>query len=100
MVAPRATPRILPTLTEVVHPRDAAHAAKPNVPAAALDVEVLSKRIVQKVSPEIEQQVRSALANVLASHMDQFTPDLQAMIERAVHHAVQEELDKKPQPKV
>ncbi len=73
--------RYLPTLTEIVHP---------HTPQAApeIDCEELVERLMQRVVPTVEHQIREILQRQVQAQMRLLLPQIQQEIEAVVRQAV------------
>lgn len=74
--------RFVPTLTEVVHPRELSVARPP------IDGERLVEEVLHKVRPRLEQQLRAALQSQVEEHMRLASVQWREDIEDAVRSAV------------
>jgi hypothetical protein len=82
----KPAPRFLPTLTEVVHP--AATVVTPE-----LTSELLVERLLLRVAPTVEAQLRETLKSLVQEQMRLLEPRFQQEIESAVKRAVAIEMD-------
>jgi hypothetical protein len=73
--------RSLPTLTEVV---DLPAPAAP----AGLDDEALIQRILQRLEPKLEEQVRKVVADALQEQMKDLAPRIRQRVDNAVRKAL------------
>ena len=78
----KPAPRFLPTLTEVVHPL-ASPAAVP-----VMNNELLAERLLQRVAPAVEDQLRETLKALIQEQILLLAPRFQQEIETAVKRAV------------
>lgn len=83
----KPTPRFLPTLTEVVYPVASA-------PAPEFTIELLVERLLQRVAPTVEAQLRETLKSLAQEQMRLLEPRFQQEIESAVKQAVAIEMSK------
>ncbi len=96
MGSPKTTPRFLPTLTEVVQPRNA-HSVPPRpAPSASIDVDALVDRVMLSVGPHIENQLRELVTDVVQEQLRELTPRIQHDLEVVVRAAVMGALDDLP----
>ncbi|APW42846.1 hypothetical protein [Rhodoferax saidenbachensis] len=87
MSSTKATPRFLPTLTEVVHP------ASPVVArASAEDRAQLVERVTQRAVAAVQEQLQATLQSLLDEHVQILAQRLQAETERVVRLAVSQAL--------
>lgn len=77
----KPAPRFLPTLTEVVHPL--ASSAEP-----LMNNELLVERLLQRVAPAVEAQLRETLRVLIQEQILLLAPRFQQEIETAVRQAV------------
>ncbi|MDO8698892.1 MAG: hypothetical protein Q7J75_00440 [Rhodoferax sp.] len=77
----KPAPRFLPTLTEVVHPL--ASSVEP-----VMNSELLVERLLQRVAPAVEAQLRETLRVLIQEQILLLTPRFQQEIETAVRQAV------------
>lgn len=95
MQAPKATPRFLPTLTEVVKPSvplSGETAASPSeVPAPSpLTEDALVAVVMDRLLPDLELRVQNALRQSLQAQLEMLLPAVMADLEDAVRSAVRE----------
>jgi hypothetical protein len=83
----KPAPRFLPTLTEVVYP-------VATVAAPELTSELLVERLLQRVAPTVEAQLRETLRSLVQEQMRLLEPRFQQEIESAVTRAVAIEMRK------
>lgn len=83
----KPTPRFLPTLTEVFYP-------VASVPAPELTSELLVERLLQRVAPTVEAQLRETLKSLVQEQMRLLEPRFQQEIESAIKQAVAIEMSK------
>jgi hypothetical protein len=81
MSTKRPAPRFLPTLTEVVHPL--ASSVEP-----VMNSELLVERLLQRVAPAVEAQLRETLRVLIQEQILLLAPRFQQEIETAVRQAV------------
>ena len=90
MQSPKATPRFLPTLTEVVKPAVALEVADSTppevatVPAATASDEALVEALVQRLLPGLEQRLQTALRDSLQTQWDALLPKVMEDVEDAL----------------
>lgn len=89
----KPAPRFLPTLTEVVRPT-----ASPV--AAVMDGELLVERLLQRVAPAVENQLRETLKVLIQEQMRLLAPRFQQEIEAAVRQAVVKAMAELGHPRV
>jgi hypothetical protein len=95
MQAPKATPRFLPTLTEVVKP-SAPLSEEPMQPSAEAPVpspltqDALVAAVMERLLPNLEHQVQNALRQSLQAQLELLLPAVMADLEDAVRSAVRE----------
>ncbi len=95
MQAPKATPRFLPTLTEVVKP-SAPLTEEPMQPSAEapapspLTEDALVAAVIERLLPNLEHQVQNALRQSLQAQLELLLPAVMADLEDAVRSAVRE----------
>lgn len=95
MQAPKATPRFLPTLTEVVKP-SAPLSEEPMQPSAEvpapspLTENALVAAVMERLIPNLEHQVQNALRQSLQAQLELLLPAVMADLEDAVRSAVRE----------
>lgn len=77
----KPAPRFLPTLTEVVHPL--ASSVEP-----VMNSELLVERLLQRVAPAVEAQLRETLRVLIQEQILLLAPRFQQEIETAVRQAV------------
>ena len=83
----KPAPRFLPTLTEVVYP-------VATVVAPELTSDLLVERLLQRVAPTVEAQLRETLRSLVQEQMRLLEPRFQQEIESAVKRAVAIEMRK------
>jgi hypothetical protein len=83
----KPAPRFLPTLTEVVYP-------VATVVAPELTSDLLVERLLQRVAPTVEAQLRETLRSLVQEQMRLLEPRFQQEIESAVERAVAIEMRK------
>jgi hypothetical protein len=94
----KPTPRFLPTLTEVVHP------AIPPEPLSNKDnteTDVLVAKVMQAVSPHIENQLRELVSDLVMEQLRELSPRIQHDVEQLVRAAVEgalADLPERPAP--
>ncbi len=91
----KPTPRFLPTLTEVVHP------ASPPEPLSIKDnaeTDVLVAKVMQAVSPHIENQLRELVSDLVMEQLRELSPRIQHDVEQLVRAAVEGALEDFPAP--
>lgn len=81
MSTKKPAPRFLPTLTEVVHPL--ASSVEP-----VMNSELLVERLLQRVAPAVEAQLRETLRVLIQEQILLLAPRFQQEIESAVRQAV------------
>lgn len=81
MSTKKPAPRFLPTLTEVVHPLAAS--VEP-----VMNSELLVERLLQRVAPAVEAQLRETLRVLIQEQILLLAPRFQQEIETAVRQAV------------
>lgn len=81
MSTKKPAPRFLPTLTEVVHPL--ASSVEP-----VMNSELLVERLLQRVAPAVEAQLRETLRVLIQEQIQLLAPRFQQEIETAVRQAV------------
>lgn len=86
MQAPKATPRFLPTLTEVVKPAVALEVpefipAEPVTPSTAALDDALVEALVQRLLPGLEQGLQGALRDSLQAQWDALLPKVMEDVE-------------------
>lgn len=89
MQAPKATPRFLPTLTEVVKPTVALEVPEsippePVTPSTAAPDEALVEALVQRLLPGLEQRLQAALRESLQVQWDALLPKVMEDLEDTV----------------
>lgn len=95
MQAPKATPRFLPTLTEVVKPSATVYEESMQPSAAAptpspLTEDALVAAVMERLLPNLEHQVQNALRQSLQAQFELLLPAVMADLEDAVRSAVRE----------
>ena len=88
--APQSPSRFVPTLTEIVHPDDFES-------ADMLGQQQLADRLLQRIMPKVEAQLRATLQTLVQEQMRMLEPRLQQAVEmaarQAIAMAVSDELD-------
>lgn len=88
--APQSPFRFVPTLTEIVRPNDFAA-------TEIQDQQQLADRLLQRIMPKVEAQLRASLQTLVQDHLRMLEPRLQQAVElaarRAIAKAVTDELD-------
>lgn len=78
---PQTPFRFVPTLTEIVRPND--HDA-----VDILEQQQLANRLLQRIMPQVEAQLRSSLQTLVLEHMRLLEPRLQQAVENATRQAI------------
>ena len=86
MQAPKTTPRFLPTLTEVVKPAATVPDAPDIAPAEVTSTgahpdEALVNALVQRLLPDLEQRMQTALRESLQAQWEAVLPHVMAQLE-------------------
>lgn len=86
----RNLPRFLPTLTEVVQPGpvSAAGLDAPPLPAAAAAPDDVVERVVQRLTPVLENQLREVMASLARTQLQAFEQQLRQELAVALHETV------------
>lgn len=93
MPTPKPTPRFLPTLTEVVH-----LPPPPEPPPAAIDTDAMVDKVMQAVSPHIENQLRELVSDLVQEQLRELAPRIQHDLEQMVRAAVEGAIADMPGP--
>lgn len=83
----RSPPPIVPTLTEVIAPGDAAPATTPGV--LHEPQEIMVQQILQRMQLSLDKRVKEAVGRVVLEQTQQLLPRLQQEVEEAVRNTVQ-----------
>ena len=78
MKAGKSAPRFLPTLTQVVS------TATPNAPEAGLPASDVAGKILQRMLPLVEENLRLGVEQLIRSHMDGLRESLRAEIQNVL----------------
>ena len=73
--------RFVPTLTEIVRPSDFAA-------TEILEQQQLTERLLQRIMPKVEAQLRSSLQTLVQEHLRMLEPRLQQAVELAARQAI------------
>lgn len=92
MTAPHTPFRVVPTLTEIVLPHDLA-------PADHSDPVQLTERLLQRILPSVEAQLRASLQTLVQDHLRLLEPRLQQAIESASRQAIATALTEELNPR-
>ncbi len=86
-------PRYVPTLTEVVKfPDPNAVPLTPGFASSGLEVDAVTRDVLQAVAPLLEQRWRQMARALLEQQLDAQMPDLKRHLEAAVRQALDEAL--------
>ncbi len=93
MQAPKATPRFLPTLTEVVKPPVMSQEEKAATSSETslqnpMDKGQLVAAVMEQLMPDLELQVQNALRQSLQMQLERLLPAVMADLEGAVRSAI------------
>jgi hypothetical protein len=83
MMAIKAPPRFLPTLTEVIQPP-----AELNPLLSESDTELLVETVLQTLVPRMQEQLQGALQQMVQEQMQLLIPRLQQEVETAIRQAI------------
>lgn len=79
--APHGPMRVVPTLTEIVRPDDFAV-------TDALEQQQLAERLLQRIMPSVEAQLRTTLQALVQDHLRMMEPRLQQAVELAARQVI------------
>ncbi len=99
MQAPKATPRFLPTLTEVVKPpvmsqEEKAATSSETSLQSPMDEGQLVAAVMERLMPDLELLVQNALRQSLQMQLERLLPAVMADLEGAVRSAIRTTCEK------
>lgn len=88
----RLPPRVVPTLTEVVPTLAPMDSASASLLAEAALAERVTRRVMERLTSQMELQLRERVAQIALEHTRDLAPRLQMEIESLVRSLVQDAL--------
>lgn len=92
MTSPQTPFRFVPTLTEIVRPHDFDT-------TDIVEQQQLTDRLLQRIMPKVEAQLRSSLQTLVQDHLRLLEPRLQQAVESATRQAIANAVTEELHPK-